>query len=427
MVVSQIRTLMAVRAVPDILSQGGDRAHGPWPRRVAAVAVLALVIVAIVHSLPRSRHQTARPAVSASPLPLPLPLSLPPAVSGAVSGDAAVADEPDGITGQVLSWPGGLQLPAAGDQPAWFWPATGQTMPIGGLPLQRSGYQFTRVAGGWAVQASPPGQVACGSCAGPPRTVYFLAVDGRSATPVGQADAVAPGTAGTLWLTSYPPGADPDTAMGTARHVSIAGRQLGPQLRLPAGYLIAQGTDRGLLLAPMAQQPGAMADKLWDPAGREPARTFSGVIAASASRIAWASPCTARCYVRVLDLATGRQVPAELPASSSVASAAFSPDGSFLALQVSFGDNADDGQLAVQLELVSLTDGSLTPVPQSWVSSDALVGFGWPADDDSLVAELSFTTKVQLASWHPGASRLAIAALTPRQDAASLVIGQYSP
>src|SRR5580704_18135121 len=66
-------------------------------------------------------------------------------------------------------------------------------------------------------------------------------------------------------------------------------------------------------------------------------------------------------------------------------------------------------------------------VPGTWLSSDALVSFGWPASSDSLVAELSFTTKVQLASWRPGASRLAIAVLRPQQSPASLVIGQYAP
>jgi len=43
------------------------------------------------------------------------------------------------------------------------------------------------------------------------------------------------------------------------------------------------------------------------------------------------------------------------------------------------------------------------------------------------VAELSFTTKVQLTSWRPGAARVAIAALSPQQSPASLVIGQHAP
>jgi hypothetical protein len=406
--------------VPDILSQGGGREFGPWPRRVAAVAVLALVAVTIVHYLPRSHHGTARPVRAAATVtPPPPPL--------AVSGDAGIAAEPDGITGQTLSWPGGLRLPATGQRPVWFWPATGQAVPIGGLPPQRSGYQFIRAAGGWTVQSAPDAQAVCGSCAGPRRAVYFLADRGRSVTRTGMADAVASGTAGAVWLTSYPPAADPRTAAGVAREVSTDGRPLGPQLRLPAGYLIEQGTDRGLLLAPVARRPGTMADTLWDPAAPRPGRTFDGVIAASATQIAWAPPCVARCRVQVLNLATGRQVAVELPQASSVANAAFSPDGSFLAVQVSFSNDAADGERALRLEVASMASGRLTVVPQTWVSSDALVGFGWPASSDSLVAELSFTTKVQLASWRPGASRLAIAVLRPQRSPASLAIGQYVP
>jgi hypothetical protein len=401
--------------VPDILSQGGGRESGPWPRRVAAAAVLALVAVLIVHYLPRSPQGTARPARAAATV------TPPPAVSGAVSGDAGVAAEPGGITGQVLSWPGGLRLPATGQRPVWFWPATGQVLPIGGLPPQRSGYQFIRVAGGWAVQA------VCGSCAGSPRAVYFLADRGRSAIRAGLAGAVAPGVPGTLWLTSYPPAADPRTAAGLAREVSTAGRPLGPQVRLPAGYLIEQGTSRGLLLAPAVSQAGTMTGKLWDPAAPRASRTFDTVIAASATQIAWAPPCAARCRIEVLNLATGRQASAGLPAASSVASAAFSPDGSYLVIQVNFSDNAAAGAQAAQLERVSPASGRLTAVPQTWVSDDALVGFGWPASSDSLVAEFSFTTKVQLASWRPGTSRLAIVAFRPPLSAASLVIGQHAP
>ena len=396
--------------MPDILSQGGGRESGPWPRRVAAAAALVLVAVTIVHYLPRSRHGTARPAAVTATAP------------AAVSGVAGVAAEPDGITGQTSSWPGGLRLPMTGQRPVWFWPATGRVAPIGGLPRQPAGYQFVRVTGGWAVQAGPAG---CGSCAGPRRTVYFLADHAQAVTPVGLADAVAPGAAGALWLTSYPPDAEPRTAAGMAQEVSITGRLLGRQLRLPAGYLIEQGTDRGLLLAPVAQDSGTMPDTLWDPAPPQPDRAFAGVIAASATELAWVPPCVARCRVQVLNLATNRQVSIELPAASSVADAAFSPDGSFLVIQVSFSDDSDDGELAVQLELVSMASGRLTAVPDTWVSSDALVGFGWPAGSDSLVAELSFTTKVQLAAWRPGERRLSIAVLRPGNPS-SVMIGQGS-
>jgi hypothetical protein len=374
---------------------------------VAAAAVLVLVAVVIVRHLPLSRH-SVRPVRAAS---------------GAAAPVAGLAAVPDGITGQVSAWPGGLRLPATGQRPVWFWPATAQVVPIGGLPPQRSGYQFIRTAGGWAVQAGPGAHADCGTCAGPRRAVYYLADRAGSVTRVGLADAVAPGTAGALWLTSYPPDADPRTAAGAAREVSIAGAPLGPQLQLPAGYLIEQATSRGLLLAPVTPQPGTMADKLWDPAAQQTSRTFDAVIAASTAQVAWTAPCIARCRVQVLNLATGRHVSVGLPPGDSVANAAFSPDGSFLALQVSFGNNADGGELAMQLELVSMASGRLTVVPGSWVSSDALVSFGWPADSDSLVAELSFMTKVQLASWRAGASRPAIAVLRSPQSPASLVVG----
>ncbi|MGH3205777.1 MAG: hypothetical protein ACRDP5_27540 [Streptosporangiaceae bacterium] len=404
--------------MPDVLSQGGGREPGPWPRRVAAIVVLVLAGVVIVLHLPRSRDGAARPAPAAT-----VTVS---AASGAVVPAAGLAAVPDGISGAALSWPSDLRLPAAGQQPAWFSPGTGQVVPIGGLPAQRSGYQFIRAAGGWAVQASPDVRAGCGACAGPPRAVYFLADHAQSVTPVGLADTVAPGAAGALWLTSYPPDADRGTAVGTAREVSITGRPLGPQLRLPAGYLIEQATDRGLLLAPVAPRPGATAYLLWNPAAPQASRAFAAVIAASPSQIAWAPPCAARCGVLVLNLATGRQVTATLPSGRSAATAAFSPDGRFLAVEVSFSSEADDGGQALQLELESTASGRLMAVPGTSLSSDALISFGWPASSDSLVAELGFTTKVQLTSWRPGASRLAVAQLRPQQSPASLVIGQYA-
>ncbi len=400
--------------VPDTLSLGRERGRRPWPGRVVAVAVLVLAAVVIVQHLPRSRHSPARPARAGATVTAP----------AAASGAAAV---PDGITGPALSWPGDLRLPADGPRPAWLSPATGQMVPIAGLPPLRSGYQFIPAAGGWAIQADSGTQASCGTCAGPPRAVYFLADGARSVTRVGLADEVAPAAAGALWLTGYPPDADPRTAAGTAREVSTAGVPLGPQLMLPAGYQIEQATDRGLLLAPVAPRPGTIAYQLWNPAAAQASRTFNAVIAASATQVAWTPPCAVRCPVQVVNLATGRQVTAELPAGKSAANAAFSPDGRFLAVEASFTTEADDGGQAVQLELVSLASGRVTAVPGTWLSSDALISFGWPASSDSLVAELGFTTKVQLMAWHPGAARLAIAVLGPAQSPASLVIGQYAP
>src|SRR5580700_3137461 len=395
--------------MPDILGQGGERQHGPWPRRLAAIAALLLVAGVILLHLPR--HTPARRSAAPRRPDTTLP----------ATGAAAL---PNGVTGNTLPWDSSARLPVAGSRPTWFWPATGRTEPIGGLPPDGFGYQFTSVVGGWAIQAAAADQPGCSGCAGPPRPVYFLGNHAQSVTRVGLANAVAPGaTPGTVWLTSFPPGADAGTVAGTAREVSVSGTPLGSAVTLPPGYVIDLATDRGLLLAPAVQRPGPPTYTLWDAAGSRPSRAFAGVIAASANAVAWAPACDPVCQVQVLDLTTGRSTIVTLPKVSSAANAAFSPDGDLLALEVSFYNGGDDGALATQLDVASVASGRLTVVPDTFASSDALVGFGWLAGGDSLIAELSFTTKVQVTSWRPGAAQLAVAAVRPGQDSDSLVLG----
>ena len=270
------------------------------------------------------------------------------------------------------------------------------------------------------MQASPavPG---CDGCTGPPGPVWFLADGAHAVTPVGTATAVAASaTAGKIWLVTYPPNAKLAMAAGTAREASTTGAA-GPPVRLPAGYLIDQGTNRGLVLTPTGQQAGATA-RLWDPATGRSTRSFTRVLAAGPDAIARTTPCSPACGLQVLDLATGRDTTLTLPAGSSPVSATFSPDGRYLAVQDSFGNTGDGGDLAMQLEVAPLATGRLSAVPGTWVSSDALVGYGWPGGDN-LVAEFSFTTKMQLASWHPGATRPAVALLRPGPGQGSLILG----
>lgn len=329
---------------------------------------------------------------------------------------------PGGVSGLAMSRGGSLRLPVTGPRPAWFWPATGRGKPIGGLPRHPSGYQFTRVSSGWAVQANPGSHLRCGTCAGPRAAVYFLAGGAQSATLVGTADEVAPGaSARSLWLTSYPPGADMTSTAGTAQEVSITGAPAGSPLRLPAGYVIDQATDRGLLLAPVVQ-PGTAAYQLWNPAGARASRSFERVMAASAGQVAWAAPCSPLCHVRVLHLATGQQTVIALPRASSPVNGAFSPDGKFLALQVSSSSAGDEGALAMQLDVASLASSRPAVVPGTSVNSDALVSFGWSSRGDDLVAELSFIAKVQVVSWHPGARQLAVAVINPGPQCGSLIL-----
>jgi hypothetical protein len=399
----------------DILSQGEDREPSPWPRRLAVIGAVVLVAVTGVVYLSLPLHQ--RPPVAARPAPAPVnPVSVNLAAPG-------LTGEPDGILGHTVPWNASHRIPVAGPRPALFSPATGRSEPIGGLPADSSGYQFIRIGGGWAVQANAVAKTACGDCAGPPLPVWFLADGARSATRVGTANQVAPAaTADALWLTSYPLTANTSIAAGTAREVSPAGLPLGAPVRLPSGYMIDQATDRGLLLAPVSPQQGTAVYKLWDAAAPQASRVFAGVLAASANEIAWTPDCASLCQVQMLDLATGRRTVVRLPRASSVASGAFSPSGGFLALQVSSGSTGDDdGALAMQLDVASVASGRLAVMPGTSVSSDAIVGFGWPGDSDSLVAEFIFTTKTQLASWDPGAAGLAVTVIQPGQNQALIV------
>jgi hypothetical protein len=391
----------------DILGQGGDREPSPWPRRLAVLAALIVVAGAGVFYLSRPHQRSASVAAPSTPA------SASPAPS-----------EPSGIVGHTLPWAASLRLPVTGTQPVWFSPASGHSEPIGGLPDVSSGYQFARAVGGWAVQADPAGLLECSGCAKPAMPVWFLADGARSVTRVGTASLIAPSaTAGAVWLTSYSPGVNLATAAGTAREVSSTGSPLQPPVKLPPGYSIDQATDRGLLLAPASQQSGTPVYRLWNPAAPQASRTFTGVIAASPTEIAWTPGCAPTCRIQVLDLATGLQTAVALPAASSVDSAAFSPSEGYLALQVSSDSTGDDGGLAMQLDVASVVSGRLTAVPGTFVSSDALVGFGWPASGDSLVAEFIFTTKAQLASWHPGATSPAVTVIRPGNTQASLILG----
>jgi hypothetical protein len=389
-------------AMEDILSQGGDREPSPWPRRLAVIGGALLVVVSGVVYFGFEHHR------------------LSPAAAPSATASASARD-PDGVGGADLPWHDSLRLPVAGTQPAWFSPATGRSVPIGGLPPDSVGYQFTRADGGWVVRAGSGGELASGDPAVPSLPVWFLADGAGAVTRVGTANQVTPAvTVGAVWLTSYPPTADPDTAVRMAREVSVDGAPMGASVRLPAGYAIYRATDRGLLLAPVSQRSGSQADRLWNPADPKASRAFDAVIAASPAEIAWMPECTGTCRVHVLDLETGRQTVVELPPGGFAASAAFSPSGGFLALQVM----SDDGsEASAQLEVASASSGRLTALPGTSVGGDTVVDFGWPTSGDSLVAEFIYPDTVQVAAWHPGATGLAVAVVRSGQEQASLVVG----
>ena len=405
--------------VEDIISQGQERPPGLSRRRklLIAAAVLIVAALAVAEHLPHNgarAHHVSTGGVQYG------------GGEAIIKLRAEAPTGPSGILGVHVKVPEGIRLPRTGAQPAWYWPGPGSARPIGGLPYDRFGYVFTRVGGGWAIQPDPVGPAGCDNCPGPPVPVYYLGNQSPSAVRLGSGTMAAPGaSAGLVWLTSFAAGRELGTRPGLAReYTDIApGEALGRAVSLPYGYTIGEGTPRGLLLVPITEQTSGDADILWNPASHRVLRSFEGVIALSPGQVAMTPPCTATCPVHVYNLTTGRTNVLRLPSGDTATDGDFSPDGRFLALQVSVGDDGDDGALALQLEVADTTSARLAVVPHTWVSSDALEGFGWPGNGDTLAAELTFATRVQVAVWNPARHRLSVADVRSRDYPAALVLG----
>lgn len=393
----------------DILDYGRDR-EPRWRRWRLAGAVIgvAAAIAAFVWYLPGVRQHSAQPRPSAAS-PSRTAREGPGSLAAAPS---ALSTEPALMTGQSLPRDAGLWLMLGGQNPAWLSVPAGQTEPIHGLPTPGKSYELIRIAGGWAARPFPANQAGCDYCALGPLPVYYVADGSRTASRIGIANLVAPAaTRGALWLISYPRGSARG-ATDDAQEISVTGAALGPRLRLPAGYVIDQGTRAGLLLVQELASPGYVGYELWDPRTRRVIRSLVNVIAASPAEIAWVSGCAAGCRVHVLDLHGGRVHGISLPAQSQTYEGAFSPDGRLLAMLATGTTSA--GRAATSLLMVAtVASGRITAVPGSTVGSGISVAFGWQPGSHQLVAYVGVSAsdrpEWQIAAWRPGDARLSVA------------------
>lgn len=413
-------------AVNDIVSFGGDR--GPRWRRWRLAVVAACVIVglaaALIWDLPGPHHHGMGQAT---------PAALSPSQTAREVAGPSLATWPASpalMTGQPLPRGAGLRLLLGGRQPAWLQVPSGRSEAIRGLP-QSASYRFTRIAGGWAVQPFAPAAGGCGNCAPGPLPVYYLADGSTAVNRAGTADVAGPAAVpGALWLASYQPGADMGTAAGTAQEASVTGAALGPRLRLPAGYVISQGTRAGLLLAQEQPGPGPGRYELWDPGTRRVTRSFANVLAASPAEIAWQPACTDSCQVRVLQLPGGRAQEITLPPRTTAERGAFSPDGRLLALLAGAGLTADGRTATNQLMVAAIAGGRAAAVPGTTVGGAVAVNFGWQPGSSQLIADVNAGTQGQsqwqIGVWQPGAARLATAlARVPYQSWPVIDQGPY--
>jgi hypothetical protein len=403
----------------DIISQGGaDRPPASRRKRFAlAVALVAVIALVAIEHWPHGpahsatiRHQhVARRASAVAPIKVQNtgPLTLPAEIAG-------VTVRPSGA----------LRLPRTGRRPVWFWPGRRRAEPIGGLPASKSGYLFTRLTSGWAIQPVSSVRNGCAGCAGSPQPVYYLSNRARTAATVAAAATmVAPGTSG-MWLTSFAAGRSFGTTAGIAGEYSDAGIPQGPAVRLPVGFTIVRGTTAGLLLVSITERTPAGFYWLWNPATGKFTASLRGVVASSATQVAMTRGCDPSCVVDVVNLTGRPRTALELSAGELVIDGTFSSDGRYLALAVASGNGGGaTGALPTQLEVAELRTGHLTIVPDISVSSDALFGFGWTGVGDGLVAESNSGAKISMTFWTPGAHAVAVAALGLDTDPGDLVVG----
>jgi len=395
-----------VVTVSDIISYGKDRGPRWRSRRLAVVAgcVTVALAAAFIWYLPGLHHHggQARPgALGPSPAAQG---------DGLNTGPGPLPTRPPLMTGQPLPHAASLRLLLGGQSPAWLLVPSGRTEPIRGLPGRDIGYQFVRIAGGWAAQQFPPGTAGCENCAPSPLPVYYIAEGSQAVSRIGTADVTAPAAVrGALWLVSYPRGTDMSTAAGTAQEISVTGAALGPRIRLPAGYVIDQGTRAGLLLV-QEQSSGAFRYELWDPGTRRVTRSFVNVVAASPTQVAWLPACAGSCLVHLLDLPGDRTGEIPLPRQSTTGEGAFSPDGRFLALLVTAEVTAGGHPAANQLMVATVATGQLTAIPGTTVGSGIGVDFGWQPGTRRLIADVTVGTQGQpewqIGEWQPGDARL---------------------
>jgi hypothetical protein len=383
--------------VSDTVEFGGWPRPPRWVWAIAGVAVVAVLTGVIVARTGQHRH-TPTSAVTSPAAP--------------VVGLPAPPRSPARMAGLPLPRSASLRLALGGRRPAWLWVATGRTAPIRGLPRRAGGYQLIQVANGWAALPFPRYDSSCPNCAPRPMPVYYIANGSREASRLGAADFVAPAaTTDAVWLVSYRAGAVMPTTSGTAQELSVAGTALGPRRRLPPGWVIDQGTSSGLLLAPEYTRAGVVRYQLWAPGTRRGSPSFPNVIAVNPGEIAWVPACAARCTVHVLNLNGGPARAIPLAGRSQAYQGAFSPDGKFLALQVTTGTGTGGRATASRMVVAALPSGRLTTVPGTTIGIGNAVDFGWQAGSGQLAVDVGLQDAWQVAVWRPGDARLYVAAL----------------
>ena len=270
-----------VVAVSDILSFGRDARPGEgggnwrwsWPASPP----------------PRPRLSSgiyqARDNTAGNPHPLPHRSATP----------SAPPTRPARMTGQPLPPDASLSLLLGGHGPAWLRVATGHAEPVRGLPSSGNGYQFIRIAGGWAAQPFP---VDPGATTAPPDRCRFTTWQmetGRE--PSRRRRLRRPGAPRCPVASQIPAWRGHEDRGRAPRRISASP---APRSGPGSGCQPDTGSTREPSPGCCWRRhggPGPVRDELWDPATGQEGAPCVNLIATGPAEIAWMPGCTTDCRV----------------------------------------------------------------------------------------------------------------------------------
>lgn len=214
--------------------------------------------------------------------------------------------------------------------------------------------------------------------------------------------------------------AESDYGQGQVRLVDFSGRQIGRPIALPLGaapggkscagwFPTGDVIDGGIVLSNAYGPPN---EEVWDPTSNRVILVLpdANVLTSAGQLIAWVTngPCLPSCTVHLTNVPTGITGNLKLPAGAvAIDEAAFSPDGTTLAIPVGLGGAwpARHPTALVLIDLgtrkVSLLSGSeQTPSPNFGSFNATWSSSGW----------LFYTAygSTRVFAWHPGAKRAVV-------------------
>ncbi len=404
-------------APADVAARGRRRTR---TRRVAVAGATAGALVLVVSILASGGLRQARPAPPTHPSPFPTVLS-----TGCLvpTGDQGTAD----VHGQVL---------LAGQQLLRVDLASGQVAPQGACG---DGWRSVIPTAHAQVLVANSG-VTIRDSAG--RTSNFMSGDHIT-------DA-SPTPDGGVLVVQYNYPSHRDTSL---RRYDAYGRLVAPLLKVAVdgGLFTVVGVTKGGIVAFGASPRGGLA--LVDPVSGKVHETLDATanwaVAVSGHLVAWRPhslseavhsvdnggriylSCTPRCQpIVVYDERTGttREYPATTPSGRLYTNAAFSPDGTRLALATADDPKTRDGATVAVLDLATGQTTLMPGIPS--VGEPWAPWLTWLPDNSALIVASSTENQVRLLAWRPGdttlrptvtlsgdPSNVSVAALSPGETA----------